>query len=291
MSGSHKIDRFVKLNPFPQFDKMERSTFFVFHFHPFFDGLIGYETLKNFKANILTETNELELLNRKIKMYRKYPDIKNIHLNSNETKVITLFVETNDGDFYLDNDLFIQHSVIIHSGLYNVSDNQARVLMSNYSSEPCKINLDQQLLTPEINNFETSTPYDGESRLPKSLYEQLRISHLNNDEQNRLLKLIPQHEEVFFIEGDKLTFTSAIKHRIKTKDDLPIHAKSYRYPFCHREEVQRQISKMLEQGIIQHSSSPWTSPVWIVPKKLDASGQKKWRLVIDYRKLNEKTLP
>ena len=47
---------------------------------------------------------------------------------------------------------------------------------------------------------------------------------------------------------------------------------------------------MLDQGIIQHSTSPFTSPIWIVPKKLDASGKQKWRLVIDCRKLNEKTI-
>lgn len=45
---------------------------------------------------------------------------------------------------------------------------------------------------------------------------------------------------------------------------------------------------MLNQGIIQPSSSPWSSPVWIVPKKTDASG--KQGLVIDYRKLNEITI-
>ncbi|GJQ86387.1 hypothetical protein Trydic_g8477, partial [Trypoxylus dichotomus] len=44
---------------------------------------------------------------------------------------------------------------------------------------------------------------------------------------------------------------------------------------------------MLKQNIITPSSSPWNSPVWIVPKKADASGRKKWRIVIDYRKLNE----
>ncbi|GJQ74985.1 hypothetical protein Trydic_g17515 [Trypoxylus dichotomus] len=39
------------------------------------------------------------------------------------------------------------------------------------------------------------------------------------------------------------------------------------------------------------SQSPWSSPIWIVPKKLDASGQQKWRIaVIDYRKVNEKTI-
>jgi hypothetical protein len=47
---------------------------------------------------------------------------------------------------------------------------------------------------------------------------------------------------------------------------------------------------MLENGIIRPSSSPWSSPIWIVPKKMDASGKTKWRIVVDYRKINEKTI-
>ncbi|KAK9739394.1 hypothetical protein QE152_g9010 [Popillia japonica] len=47
---------------------------------------------------------------------------------------------------------------------------------------------------------------------------------------------------------------------------------------------------MLEQNIIQESASPWSAPVAIVPKKMDASGIRKFRMVIDYRKLNEKTI-
>jgi len=30
--------------------------------------------------------------------------------------------------------------------------------------------------------------------------------------------------------------------------------------------------------------------VWLVPKKKDASGERKWRMVVDYRKLNEKVI-
>lgn len=31
--------------------------------------------------------------------------------------------------------------------------------------------------------------------------------------------------------------------------------------------------------------------MWIVPKKSDASGKTKWRIVLDYRKLNQITIP
>lgn len=47
---------------------------------------------------------------------------------------------------------------------------------------------------------------------------------------------------------------------------------------------------MLDDGIIKESNSFWSAPVWVVPKKIDASGKKKWRLVVDFRKLYTKTV-
>ena len=47
---------------------------------------------------------------------------------------------------------------------------------------------------------------------------------------------------------------------------------------------------MLADGITRESISPYTSPVWVVPKTSNASGRRKFRLVIDYRKLNGKTM-
>lgn len=50
------------------------------------------------------------------------------------------------------------------------------------------------------------------------------------------------------------------------------------------------MKEIIEQGIIRKSNSPYCSPIWIVPKKSDASGKAKFRIVIDYRKLNEITV-
>lgn len=107
--------------------------------------------------------------------------------------------------------------------------------------------------------------------------------------KSALIKTLKPFRDVFFSDDDKLTFTHEVKHSINTTDEKAIHQKTYKYPYHLREEVSSQIKKMLDNGIIQESSSQWTSPIWVVPKKLDNSGKRKYRIVVDYRKLNEKT--
>jgi hypothetical protein len=46
----------------------------------------------------------------------------------------------------------------------------------------------------------------------------------------------------------------------------------------------------LEDGIIQQSQSPWNFPILVVPKKLDASGKRKWRICVDFQKLKAVTV-
>ncbi|CAK1581080.1 unnamed protein product [Parnassius mnemosyne] len=86
-----------------------------------------------------------------------------------------------------------------------------------------------------------------------------------------------------------LTFTNEVKHEIRTKNEDPINIKAHRLPPLQTEEIKRQVEKMLKDNIIQESFSPWSAPVHVVPKKLDASGIKKWRMVIDYRRINDIT--
>jgi hypothetical protein len=47
---------------------------------------------------------------------------------------------------------------------------------------------------------------------------------------------------------------------------------------------------LLEEGIIVESNYPWNSLILVVPKQVGADGGQKWRLVVDFRRLNEKTI-
>ncbi|XP_055374910.1 uncharacterized protein MAL13P1.304-like [Condylostylus longicornis] len=127
------------------------------------------------------------------------------------------------------------------------------------------------------------------SSISNNDFENLKKS-LNSEEKTHLNKLLNNYSDLFFKEGDYLTNTTEIQHQIITTIDRPIYFKIYRYPQIHEKEISKQISDMLKQGIIKESNSPYNSSLWIVQKKADSSGQKKWRIVIDYRKLNEVTV-
>nr|XP_034195346.1 uncharacterized protein LOC117611508 [Osmia lignaria] len=118
----------------------------------------------------------------------------------------------------------------------------------------------------------------------------LQTDHLNQEEFANVEDIVKEHADRFYIDGDKLPATNKIYHRIITTDEMPVNVKQYRYPHALKDEINHQVNDLLEKGIIKHSSSPFNSPLWIVPKKQDSQGNKLWRLVIDFRKLNEKTI-
>ncbi len=98
-----------------------------------------------------------------------------------------------------------------------------------------------------------------------------------------LLKLLHHYRDVIALPGEPLGTTDTTEHMIRVKPNTkPVYIPAYRLPRSQRQVVDEQVKDMLDHGVIQHSRSPWNSPLFIVPKK-DGS----FRSVIDFRKVNE----
>ncbi len=87
-----------------------------------------------------------------------------------------------------------------------------------------------------------------------------------------------------------LPFTTTIQATIRTQTEDPIWTEQYPYRVADHDFVNKEIERLLENGIIQPSKSPYYSPIWTVPKKgLDENSRPKLRMVVDYQKLNAHT--
>ncbi|KAJ1212871.1 hypothetical protein NDU88_000515 [Pleurodeles waltl] len=100
---------------------------------------------------------------------------------------------------------------------------------------------------------------------------------LTAEQKDHCINLLGQFSELFStVPGT----TSWCEHTIDTGDSLPVKSKIYRQPDHVRDCIKQEVQKMLELGVVEHSESPWASPVVLVPKPHSKDGKKEMRFVL-----------
>ena len=122
------------------------------------------------------------------------------------------------------------------------------------------------------------------------LQEQLRLANVKEGEQ-KIRQICAEYVDVFKLPKDKLNATSAVNYiPTPTIPTQQLLCEVIGFLSTIPKEVVLQIQQMLEDEVIQPSQSARNFPILIVPKKLDASGKRKWRICVDFRKLNDITV-
>ena len=118
--------------------------------------------------------------------------------------------------------------------------------------------------------------------------EKLHIGKtLSREQRLQLMDVLQRYSSVFYSGGPLPLVDIGIEHSIRLKTDTaPIAARPRRLSPEAEQEVRKEIEKLTDMGVIRQSSSPWAAPV-VCARRADGN----LRLALDYRRLNEASVP
>ena len=96
---------------------------------------------------------------------------------------------------------------------------------------------------------------------------------------------IDDHSEVFAEPTTLPPMRSHNQQIILSNGASPVNCRPYRHNAMQKNIIEKQVADLLQQGFIQPSTIPFSSPVVLVKKK-DGT----WRMCVDYRWLNKLTI-
>ena len=127
--------------------------------------------------------------------------------------------------------------------------------------------------------------------IPREMYLNEELSEnscLDGDVQIKIKEICEEFKDCFAENKYDVGLRVVTEATIKLKEDRYISKKPYRCSFPDQSEIDLQISKLLENDLIEESYSPFASPVTLAFKKQDG---RRTRLCIDFRELNKIVVP
>lgn len=258
--------------------------------------LIGLELMRAMK--ICINVGESKLSFQKEELHKGIRAKKDELIPARTQKVIE--GEINSSGTVLEIPRQQSNGLIIANVVSKVIENSVPVVVLNPFKDDLKIKTGVQLAGFELLSAQESEIRKGQiawaidDSTDKSIAQVVEINdranqvivgeHLDSTEISQLIALLERHLGAFSLHGE-IGMTSIHKHKIELEGNVqPITEALRKRAYSQIEETREQVSKLLAEGIIEESSSPWASAYVLAKKK---NGE--YRLCIDFRKLNAAT--
>lgn len=195
-----------------------------------------------------------------------------------------IFCECKIGEVYLQTN-FIQVENLNEKGIIGAD------ILKKYSAQ---IKFSEQTVQFKIGKLAHTIPFASQKpRLINSKEHLLSIEAKENlednqialtkDEQEIFVSLLNKYEGIFSDQPGKV---EEFQCQIRVKPGDPIYQRQYPIPIARIPKVDAEIQRMVKLGIIEKSTSPWSSPIVCTEKK---NGD--IRLCLDARKINTVIIP
>ncbi|GBM45318.1 Retrovirus-related Pol polyprotein from transposon 297 [Araneus ventricosus] len=177
-----------------------------------------------------------------------------------------------------------QKGVLVAATLVDLKREAIPVRVLNLDNKPKTVDKGAVIATcePVVDIVARPQEFSESLRLPLILEN---LEGLNEEQRTAVKELLQEFQNLFSTSDSDVGRCNMTQHRINTGNHPPIKQYPRRLPLAKKEEAERLVKEMVDNGIIEESSGPWASPI-VLLKKTDGST----RFCVDYRKLNEITI-
>ncbi len=114
----------------------------------------------------------------------------------------------------------------------------------------------------------------------------IKTEHLDENKKKAVYNLIDKYEYLFAKNKYDIGTVNDYEAHVDLTENKYVGKKPYRCSLNDQKEIEKQITELLNHGLIEESSSPFGSPVTLAYKKEGDSSVKN-RLCVDFRDLNK----
>ncbi|CAF4301254.1 unnamed protein product [Rotaria magnacalcarata] len=173
--------------------------------------------------------------------------------------------------------------IMLNSSL-TVHNRSSFISLHNPTSYSCSLPRGIILGTTTVPTLSFKKESDIDQSLVNTYIDKL-IQHLINPEHQKKVKLVLL-QNAKLLDTSKPTIAFTLRpHEIKTLDHPPPTSKPYYSTPLKQEAMYKIIQELLYSGLIRPSYSPYAAPALLVAKH-----DGNWRMVVDYKKLNNITI-
>ena len=137
-----------------------------------------------------------------------------------------------------------------------------------------------------------NTPAKLTDERRQEILKKAKLQHLDPSLRERYLRLLLEYHDILSLSEFDLGSCHMGQHKIPLKaNSQPAFRKQFPLPIHQQAEIKRQVKQWLKLGVIRRCESEFNSSLFCVKKKSLPGQETRWRIVQDFRSLNELTAP